>query len=101
MSKVRFSLRLEHLKRIQFVKSELKKKVLKSICANSNIKNSIRFYSSVVRRSYMNMYKVSSHHKICLIRGRHRGVFRKFSMSRHALKNMNYEARIQNIKTVS
>jgi len=101
MSKAKFSLRLEHIKRIRFIRNEIKKKLIKSISVNNNIKNSLRFYGVTLKRKPMNIYKITNQHKICLLRSRHRGVFRQFSMSRHTLKALNYEARIQNIKTIS
>lgn len=101
MSRATISIRVEHLKRIRFIKSELRRKVLKSICVNNNIKNEIKFFSYTKLRNQSNTFKISRHHKVCLVNGRQRGVFKKFMLSRHVIKDFSKEARIQNLKTIS
>jgi len=101
MSKVNFSIRLEHARRVQYIKTEIKHKILKSVQVNKNIKKSKRFFSTMLLRGAKKIFKLARQHKVCLLRGRNRGVYKQFYLSRHAVKALNLEARMQNIKTIS
>lgn len=77
-----------------FLKYEYKNIILKSIIHNKNINKKTRIFA------ILNLKKVTlkKNKKICLISGRHRGVYNQLNLSRH---NVNYFSKLgilQNFK---
>jgi len=77
-----------------YLKYEYKNIILKSIIHNKNIDNKTRLFANLnIKKPNLKKNK-----KICLISGRHRGVYNTLNLSRH---NINYFAKIgvlQNFK---
>jgi len=68
------------------LKFELKKKILKSIIQNSNIKQVYKIFGIF---KYTNNYKkiqFCKYKKICLLIGRKQGILKNFNLSRHQIK---------------
>lgn len=61
--------------------------IIKSIIHNENIKYKTRFFASINNKKKT----IKKKNKICLLSGRHRGIYNKLSMSRH---NTNYFSKI-------
>lgn len=101
MIKITNNIRTEQIKRIKFIKSEIKRKILKSTYHNNNHKNNYRLYSCIRERNFKIKLKISRQHKVCLWNGRNRGVFKHFNASRHTIKKLGIEGRLQNLKTMS
>jgi len=99
--KADITIRTEKLKRIYYIKAELKRGILKSLILNNNTKNINRLYANLSLRSLPKRTSIVKQHKVCLITGRQRGIYSKFNLSRHALKKLGLENRLQNIKTQS
>lgn len=99
--KANIAIRTEKLKRIYYIKTELKKSILKSLVLNNNTKNVNRLHANLNLRSFPKRTAIAKQHKVCLINGRQRGAYNKFNLSRHALKKLGLENRLQNIKTQS
>jgi ribosomal protein S14 len=91
----------EKLKRLYYIKLEIRKLILKSLVLNKNIKNNYRLYANLQIRLKPKRASISKQHKVCLINGNQRGIFNNFNLSRHALKTMGLQNRLQNVKTQS
>jgi len=99
--KASIAIRTEKLKRIYYIKAELKRSILKSLILNNNTKNVNRLYANISLRSLPKRTAIAKQHKVCLLTGRQRGAYNKFNLSRHTLKKLGLENRLQNIKTQS
>ena len=91
----------EKIKRLKYIKTELRKVILKSIVLNKNIKNTLRLHASIKCRSLPKRASIAKQHKVCTLNGRQRGVYPKFMLSRHMLKNLGLHNKLQNIRTQS
>lgn len=87
------------IKRKIYLKNELKKKILKSIVQNQNIKPLTKQYASynLVKMSVLS-YKIKN---TCLLTGRNSAVSNNFFLSRHSLKKLANVNKLQNIKIKS
>jgi ribosomal protein S14 len=89
------------IKRKYFLKTELKKIILKSIIQNKNTKPLIRSYAMLKYTTFNKKSFLSKQINVCLIRGRHKGVWSFCQMSRHALNKFATSGFLQNIKIKS
>jgi len=85
--------------RKQFLKTEIKKIILKSIINNKNNKpisraNALFFLSKIKINNSISKQK----NNICLNTGRIKGVLSKINLSRHFLKKLLINNSLQNIK---
>ena len=77
-------------------RQEIKTQILKSITQNKKIKPVYRSYANIMlQKRVLNKYKFKH---VCLNNNRHAAVFNKFYLSRHFLKNLALENKLQNIK---
>lgn len=95
----------KNIKKIEFLKikkiikkkKEIKKKILKNIIQNNFNKSlkKIFFYFKLLNliKKKNNKFK-----KICIITGRKKGLFSLFNLSRHSIKYLLNENKIQNLK---
>jgi ribosomal protein S14 len=87
------------IKRKLYLKNELKKKILKSIVQNQNVKPLKKQYA------YYNLIKMSNFpYKIkntCLLTGRNSAISNNFFLSRHSLKKLLNVNKLQNVKIKS
>jgi len=92
----------EKIKRIHFLKIEIKKLILKSIIQNLNVKPYIR--SLCLKK--INKFKIKSSisrqkNNICLYSGRYKGCNRINNMGRHTFKRLCDKGYNQNFKIKS
>ena len=92
----------DKIKRKLFIKTEIKKIILKSIIQNKNIKPVIRA-SAYYKLSRMSLFSSISkqNNNICLKTGRIKGVYKITSMSRHYMKQLCVENNLQNFKVTA
>ena len=84
------------VKRKLFLKNEIKKKILKSIIQNQKIQPLKRQYSYYQLIKTSNLYlKIKN---TCLLTGRNSSVYKNFFISRHSIKKMLNDNKLQNIK---
>jgi len=77
-------------------RQEIKTQILKSITQNKKIKPIYRSYASIMlQKRVLTKYKFKH---VCLKNNRHASVLNKFYISRHFLKNLALENRLQNVK---
>lgn len=89
-------------KRKKFLKSELKKLILKSIIQNLNLKPNIRAWAwrKIIKhkkRSFLSFQK----NNLCLKSGRFKGTLKKIQVTRHETKKLSLIGSLQNIKVSS
>jgi len=86
------------IKRKNFIKTEIKQIILKSIIQNKNIKPIIRSYALYkISRIKLNS-SIVRQNNICLISGRIGGVWKLTEFSRHTIKKISVNGNLQNIK---
>ena len=88
----------DKIKRKNFLKNELKKLILKSVLQNFKLceldrLESLKKLTFISKKSY-----ISRQNNPCLISGRMGGVFKKWNLSRHNLKNMGKLGMLHNTK---
>jgi hypothetical protein len=90
------------IKKKKFIKSEIKKIILKSIIHNKNLKPKIRalaFYkiSQLTLKSSIS----KQNNNICLMTGRIGGVIKLTNLSRHSMKKLSVSCNLQNMKIIT
>ena len=84
------------VKRKLYIQKEVKKKILKSIYQNQNIKPLKRQYSFFcLMKTNVLFLKIKN---TCLLTGRNSSVYNNFFLSRHVLKKMVNVNKLQNVK---
>ena len=91
---------LNKVKKIYFIKNELKKILLKSIIQNKGTKSIIRSYCMYKLTCIKKKSSISLQKNVCLILSKHRSVYTKFNVKRHTLKKLNTLGRIPNITSL-
>jgi ribosomal protein S14 len=76
------------VKRKKFLKTEFKKKIFKSVSQNFQINNLIRMEMIKKIIFLKKSESISKQNNICVITGRFGGIFKKYTLSRHMIKNM-------------
>ncbi len=89
MKKKQSVLTKDLLKRKNFLKNEIKQKIFKSILQNFQIKPIIRVEALRKLIIYSKKCNISKQNNICILSGRFGGVFKKWNISRHQIKNMS------------
>jgi ribosomal protein S14 len=75
-------------KRKKFLKKEFKKKVFKSVSQNFQINNLIRAEMLKKIIFFKKNTSISRQNNICVLTGRFGGIFKKYTLSRHTMKNL-------------
>lgn len=100
-SKIDYVLVKDFIKRKDFLKKEFKKIIFKSVLRNLQTNDLVRI--QVLKR--MNFFKkkssISRQNNVCLVTGRIGGVFKKWSLSRHSIKNVAKLTMLHNTKASS
>jgi small subunit ribosomal protein S14 len=91
----------DNIKKLHFVKQEWKKLILKSILQNKNIKPLIRSYCFYKLVNLKKKSSISNQNNPCLIRGRFKGVYKKFGLCRHVINKLALNGNLQNTKIKS
>jgi ribosomal protein S14 len=86
------------LKKKIYIKSEIKKIILKSIIHNKNLKPIIRSSARYKLSRLQLKASISKQNNICLLTGRFGGVFKLTNLSRHSMKKLSINGNLQNIK---
>jgi small subunit ribosomal protein S14 len=89
------------IKRKIYIKYELKKIILKSIIQNKNTKPVIRSYAYYKTINYDRKNSISKQINVCLVRGRHKGVWKFAQLCRHAINKFATTGFLQNMKIKS
>ena len=96
------NIKKNNIKKIKYLKKEIKITILKSIIQNNNIKPLIRsnaFYKmSRLKYNYLNS---KQNNNICLYSGKIKSTFNKFKMSRHFIKKFCSNNMLQNNKLIN
>lgn len=90
---------IDYIKRKYFLKREVKFLILKSIFQNRSSANNLRLYARLFIVNSKKRYFLSFQKKKCVFSGQSKGIFKKFEISRHVVKNFNNMGLIQNITT--
>ncbi len=100
-SKVDYVLVKDFIKRKDFLKKEFKKIIYKSVLRNLQTNDLVRI--SVLKK--MNFFKkkssISRQNNVCLVNSRIGGVFKKWNLSRHSIKNVAKLTMLHNTKASS
>jgi ribosomal protein S14 len=89
----------ERIIRVNLSKSELFRKILKSVSQNNNINNNIKIYINYLfTKNIKRNFFLSRRHKICLITGKRSSILKGFSFSRYIVKNLILNNKATNIK---
>jgi len=91
----------DQLKRLYYIKTELKNIILKSIIQNKNSKPIIRNYASYKKTLLSHKTSITSQNNVCLLRGRIRGVWKFSQLSRHAMIKLAIYGGLHNTKIKS
>lgn len=92
----------DQIKRSKFLKTEIKRIILKSIIQNLNIKPNIRALalkknSKIKIKSFIS----KQNNNLCVKSGRFKGVLKLTQISRHEMKKLGLNGSLQNIKISS
>lgn len=88
----------EFLKKKLYIKSEIKKIILKSIINNKNTKPIYRANAYYKLSKFKIKSSISKQSNICLKTGRFKGVYKHTNLSRHFMKKLMTTNNLQNIK---
>jgi ribosomal protein S14 len=88
---------IDIIKRKNFLKNEIKKKVLKSIFQNRLIDNNKRIYINSIMTGISKKSSISFQKKRCVLTGQSNSIYKNFEINRHMIKNLNNNGMIQNI----
>jgi len=91
----------DQLNRLNFLKTELKQTILKSIIQNKNTQPIIRGYALYKKTLLHRKNSISNQNNVCLLRGRVRGVWKFSQLSRHAMVKLAVYGGLQNTKIKS
>lgn len=100
-SKELIVLKRDLLKRKQFLKSELKKIIFKSIFQNYASNTLVRI--EVLRKLiyFKKKTSITRQNNVCLITGRVGGVYKRYNFSRHEIKRFGKLNMLNNTKIIS
>lgn len=101
MKKNKHQVLKDKIKRKLFLKTEIKKIILKSILQNFYIKNIERADASKKLAFFKNRTIISKQVNVCLSTGRCGGVYKKYNVSRHYIKQLAKFNFLQNTKIKS
>lgn len=89
----------EKIIRINLSKTEIKKKLRKSISQNNNISNNIKIYTNflITKNNKKNNF-YSRKHKICILTGKRSSILKGFSFSRYITKSLILQNKSTNLK---
>lgn len=91
----------ELIKKKNFKKNELKKKILKSIFQNRNSFNKIRLVALLKINKNKKKSSISLQKNLCLFSGKYKSIWRFANCSRHFLKKLNLNGSTTNLKKYS
>ena len=97
LNKTKQQILKNNLKNNIILKYEYKNIILKSIIQNRNLDNKYRLIS----KYYLKKNYTSKNKKICLLSGKHKGVYNKFNLTRHNLNYFSKLGKLQNFKIKS
>lgn len=89
------------IKKIYFLKNEIKKILLKSVIQDNYVLNIYKSFALKKQTFFKKKNSISLQKNVCLILNKHRSVYSKFNLARHSLKKLNNFAKIPNIKSSS
>lgn len=93
------NIKKDQIKRKNYLNSEIKKIVLKSIIQNLNIKPNLRALAwKKIIKFKLNSSISKQNNNLCLKSGRYKGVLRLTNTSRHEIKKLGLVGLLQNIK---
>lgn len=88
------------IKKIYFLKNEIKNILLKSVFYDKSIKPIKRSFCLYRLINAKKKTKISFQKNVCLILSKHRGYYSKFGLKRHSIKKLNIKGEIPNIKSI-
>jgi ribosomal protein S14 len=91
----------DKIKRKYFLKTELKKIILKSIIQNFGANDIVRLSAFKKITSFKRKTYISRQNNVCLLTGRMGGVYKLYNLSRHSMKRMAKINMLQNTKIKS
>ena len=89
------------IKKIYFIKTELKYTIFKSILQNKNIKPITRSFVFYKLLHLKKKNSISYQNNPCILRGRYKGVYKQYNLCRHAINKLNLNGNLQNTKIKS
>lgn len=101
MRKTKLTILKDKLKRKYFLKNEIKKIILKSILQNFQIDTIIRANAAKKFSFFKNKDILSRQNNVCLQTGRMGGVYKKYEISRHSIKQLAKSNLLQNTRIKS
>jgi small subunit ribosomal protein S14 len=101
MVKKKIKIYKDYIRRKTFVKTEIKRIILKSILQNFQSTNLVRL-NSFKKIQFLNKKGyLSKQNNLCLYTGKFGGIFKKFGFSRHMIKNLAKNNLLHNVKIKS
>lgn len=88
---------LNKIKKIYFLKTEIKNILLKSIIQDKSVEPKIRSYCIFKLLKNKKKSRISFQKSVCLILSKHRSVYSKLGFKRHAIKKLNINSEITNL----
>ena len=85
--------------RKHYIKYELKKLILKSIIQNKSSHPLIRYHAKFKLNLITLRSNICKQNNTCIVTGRNGGVFKFLNISRHAIKQLNNNGLISNVKS--
>lgn len=95
--KIHANIYANKIKKIYYLKNELKIILLKSIFQDKKTNCLIKSFVLFKINKLCKKSRISFQKNICLILSKHRSVYSKFNMKRHTLKKLNTLGKIPNI----
>lgn len=80
------------------IKKNLKKQILKSIIQNTEIEKEKRFISQINLTKTLKKKKSNKNKNICLFSGKQNSIWNFCNFSRHTIKKLNINSKLQNLK---
>ena len=91
---------IHKIRKIYFLKNEIKNILLKSIIQDKSIKPKVRSYCLYKLLKLKKKSRISFQKNVCLVLSKHRGEYSKFGFKRHTLKKLNNTSEIANLKNL-
>lgn len=87
-----------NIKKIYFLKNEIKNILLKSLFQDKNVNNTVKAFICKKLTFKKKKQSISFQKSVCLILNKHRSVYKYFNLKRHAIKKLNTLGKIPNLK---
>lgn len=91
---------LNKIKKIYFLKNEIKSILLKSIIQDKSVKPITRSYCIYKLLKLKKKSRISFQKNVCLMLSKYRAVYSKFGFKRHTIKKLNTSGELTNLKNL-